>query len=350
MTIRLLVLAALLVLPPTRSDAGTPPTCNLIKIREVYPDASASYVMLQMFASNQNGVAGASVDVFDAAGTLAQSLSFPADVANGLNQSTVLIGTSNVATAFGVAPDLVAAVSLPASGGKVCWNCFGYVDCMAWGNYGGNTAGLCNFDQPPDCSLAAPGGIPSTKALRRRIDGNNPALLDAIGDDTDVSADDFEVVDPFPFNNGTIPTTTTTTTNTNTTGTGVTTTNPGGSTTTSTLGCAPAGIDGARCVLADLPPSDCVSDEVPQRIPRLASAARGLLDRAEQTTRERRRIKLVKRSAAKLATASTASARAGDKQKISPDCVAALRAVFDGARARLTAILPASSAKDGVPR
>jgi hypothetical protein len=337
---RLLVLATLVALAiPHGAHAFA-----LVKIREVYAGPNGQYVMLQLAGSNQGDVAGKSVYVFGPTGTLGGTFTFATSFANDVSQATILVGTSEVASApLGVMPDLAMTAVIDPAGGKIC---FDLVDCMGWGSFSGSTAGLCDTAEPPDCSLAP--AIPSGKALRRKIDAGNPALLELF-DDTGVSANDFEVVDPNPIDNGTIPTTTTTTT-TNTTGTGVTTTEPGGSTTSTTLGCAPIGIDGARCVLAKLPPSDCATDDVPPRIPRFASAARKLLDRAEEATKDTRRLRLVKRSAGKLSKASTASAKAGDKNKVSPDCAGALRGLFDDARGRLTALLPASSSKDTNPR
>ena len=115
------------------------------------------------------------------------------------------------------------------------------------GNYSGSPTGVG--------SAAAPGGIPSGKAIRRDLAiSGGPTILEAT-DDTDDSAADFDVLDPQPRNSLGQTGSTTTTHIGATTTTGPTTTTVFGATTTvvptttTTLACAPFGITAAQCVL-----------------------------------------------------------------------------------------------------
>ena len=67
--------------------------------------------MLQMWTAGQNVVGGHQLTVYNGDGSLAATLSFPpspgGDVANGANQATILIGTAEAQTFFGVTMDLL---------------------------------------------------------------------------------------------------------------------------------------------------------------------------------------------------------------------------------------------------
>lgn len=79
------------------------------------------------------------VHVFDGAGTLIQSFTFPAAVANGTSQAKILIATTEAQSFFGVTADLAMTAVMPSGAGKVC---FDALDCVAWGTYsraGGDT-------------------------------------------------------------------------------------------------------------------------------------------------------------------------------------------------------------------
>lgn len=167
---------------------------HVMKVVEVYAGSAAapnaSYVQLQMYAGGQNFVAGHSILVYDATGVEIGSLkaTFPAAVAVGADQSTILVGTAGVQSAFGVTPDLVLSGNLNQAGGKVC---FDAIDCFAWGNYTGDATGVGT----PFAALT------TGKAAKRTITGGtNAAGLDE-GDDTGVSSADFTAVDPAPKNN-----------------------------------------------------------------------------------------------------------------------------------------------------
>lgn len=177
-------------------------TFHLIKVREVHPSSGQdSYVELQMYAGAQNFLTGHAMTVYDSAGSLDHTSTFSSGVANGQNQRTVLIGDSEVAASFGVAPDLVdSALSIPAAGGAACWNAGGLpADCVAWGNFSGGAA-LQTATGTTVGSPVSPGGVTAGKAIRRTIEPGCPTLLEE-SDDSDSSAADFAEVTPAPRNN-----------------------------------------------------------------------------------------------------------------------------------------------------
>ncbi len=181
-------------------------TFHLIKVREVHPGSEDdSYVELQMFAAGQTFLTGHSLTVYGPTGSLVHTSTFSSGIAKGENQRTVLIGDSGVAAKFGVTPDLVdSSLSIPASGGAVCWNAGGIpADCAAWGNFSGGAA-LQTATGTSAGSPASPGGITAGKAIRRTIEPGCPTLLEE-SDDTDNSAADFSEVTPDPRNNAATP-------------------------------------------------------------------------------------------------------------------------------------------------
>jgi hypothetical protein len=175
-----------------------------MKIREAFAgradQPNAHFVELQMYSAGQNFVAGKQVKVFSAAGAEVGSFTFPAAVPNGGNQATILIGTAEVQTAFGVAPDLVMPTPvIAAAGGKACFFDPGdpyigsnptNIDCVSWGS----------FASGGDTGTPAP-AIPQGMSIERKISGgSSPSTLDP-ADDTDNSAADFQVVSPSPQKN-----------------------------------------------------------------------------------------------------------------------------------------------------
>jgi hypothetical protein len=176
---------------------------HLIKVREVYPGgAGDSYVELQMYAASQNFLGGHAMTVYDDAGALVHKSTFSTSVANGANQSTVLIGGSGVQASFGLTPDLVdPELSLPGAGGAVCWNAGGIpADCVAWGSFSGGTA-LQAATGTTVGSPVSPAGITAGKAIRRTVQPGCPTLLEE-SDDSDSSLADFSEVTPGPRDNG----------------------------------------------------------------------------------------------------------------------------------------------------
>jgi hypothetical protein len=118
-------------------------TFHLIKVREVHPGQSDdSYVELQMFASGQSMLGGHSLTLYGPSGGLVHTSTFAGAIARSANQQTVLIGDTAAQSTFGVAPDLLdSGLSIPASGGAVCWNAGGIpADCVAWGDFSGQAA------------------------------------------------------------------------------------------------------------------------------------------------------------------------------------------------------------------
>src|SRR5215470_12348804 len=186
------IAAAVLVLP-----SASPATFHDNKIREIFAgysgDPNAQYVMLQMFSSGQNLVSGHSVTFYDASGAVAGAFTFASDVANGANQSYILLATTQAETFFSITADLVITPVMTPSGGKVCYE---DIDCVSWGNFSGNP----NSPSPSGTPFGFPDGIQSGHAVRRDISHGNPSTLQE-GDDTDDSHDDFDCVNTATPNN-----------------------------------------------------------------------------------------------------------------------------------------------------
>jgi hypothetical protein len=177
--------------------ATAPATFHEMSIREVYAGTPESqYVELQMWAAGQNLVGGHALKTYSAAGAMTSTNTFAGDVANGANQSTILLATPGAEAEFGVTADAgLAAGNLEAGGGAVCWET---LDCVAWGSFAGFAG---NAPSPVGSPAAA---IPVGMALRRTIAPGCPTLLEPT-DDHDNSATDFSAVFPAPRPNSVAP-------------------------------------------------------------------------------------------------------------------------------------------------
>ena len=167
-------------------------TFHEILVREVYAGAgdNDSYVVLQAYSGGQNFLGGHSLTAYNAGGAALGTFTFGGSVGNGQNQMTVLVADTAYATGFpsGPAPDgSNANFNLSPAGGAVCW---AGLDCMSWGSFSATTS-------PSSGAPADPAGIPAGMALRRTIAPNCSTLLE-LGDDTNVSANDFFDATPNP--------------------------------------------------------------------------------------------------------------------------------------------------------
>jgi hypothetical protein len=175
-------------------------TFHLVSIREVYPGSVAKpgseYVELQMWAGGQDHVAGHQVTLYNAAGGAIANSAFPADVASGANQSTMVLASPEAEAEFGFSADAALATPdrLDPLGGAVCWES---IDCVAWGSFKGDLAN-------PVGSPASASGILDGMALRRTIAPGCPTLIEAT-DDRDDSATDFSAAFPAPRPNSVAP-------------------------------------------------------------------------------------------------------------------------------------------------
>ncbi len=190
----LLALGWLLLTVPARA------AFHLMKVVEVFPgyasNPNAQYVELQMYFPNQNFVTGHNLFVYDAAGALIGTFTFPGAVANGADQASILIATTQAQTLFGVTADLTMTPQINASGGKACFDPAPFaLECVAWGNYSGPPAGVG--------APFSPGGLPLGQAAQRRLDRGTAGVLDPL-DDTDDSATDFVSAPPTPRNNANV--------------------------------------------------------------------------------------------------------------------------------------------------
>jgi hypothetical protein len=184
-------LLALCLLGPSAAPALA--TFHLVKVREVYPGSAASpdaeYVELQMYAAGQNFVGGHFVRAYDASGAVVGTSTFPGDVPNSANQSTMLLATPQAEAAFGLVADapLSPTGQLSPAGGAVCWET---IDCVSWGSFAGSLPS-------PAGTPVAPVGVPDGMALRRSIARGCATALDT-ADDSDQSQADLEAVFPAP--------------------------------------------------------------------------------------------------------------------------------------------------------
>jgi hypothetical protein len=173
-------------------------TFHLMQIREVYPGSAlnpdSEYVELQMWSGGQNMVGGHFARTFDATGAPIATSTFPANVPNAANQSTLLLATPQAEAEFGMVADGPLTPGALSPGGAVCWET---IDCVSWGNFAGSLPS-------PAGTPAAAGGIPDGMALRRSIARGCATALES-GDDTDQSQADFEAVFPAPRPNSAPP-------------------------------------------------------------------------------------------------------------------------------------------------
>jgi hypothetical protein len=149
-----------------------------------------SYVELQAYAPGQNLVGGHTLNVWDHTSATPTPTTFSANVANGQNQATILIGDSSI-TGSSDATNTAISTIQTSGGGAICWE---NIDCISIGT--GPAAGAVI---PSPTGPAAP-FTPDGMALRRTIARGCPTLLDA-PDDTNNSAADFSLTTPLPRNN-----------------------------------------------------------------------------------------------------------------------------------------------------
>ena len=195
--VRLARLGVLLVIAWLVPMESARATFHLMLVVEVFPghpsSPNAQYVELQMYSPGQNLVAGHAVEIFDAAGGLVGTFTFPGNVPNGADQASILIATAEAQALFGVTADLPMTPVIAASGGKVCFA--GTIDCVAWGNYTGSPVGVGGPFRP--------GGLSLGRAAQRRLDRGSPGRLDP-ADDTGDSAADFVTAVPTPRSNANV--------------------------------------------------------------------------------------------------------------------------------------------------
>jgi hypothetical protein len=186
-------IAALAALAPRSAHA----TFHLNKITQVFPGTTSSpaaqYIQLQSFAAGQNLVSGHAVQIFDVNGNLLSEVDFTANVANGANQATILIATPSAQQLFGITADLTLTSTFPLRGGKICFD-LTPIDCIAWGNYVGDSTFVGSPFAP------STGLLRGQAATRNLALSGSPTMLDAT-DDTDNCANDFLFSAPAPRNN-----------------------------------------------------------------------------------------------------------------------------------------------------
>jgi hypothetical protein len=173
---------------------------HLMKVREVHSGGgTGDYVELQMYAGGQNFVSGHVIQTYDNGGNVLSTFTFPANVANGDNQRTILVADGGT---IGATPDFVdASLNVAAGGGSVCFIDTlpsNGIDCISYG-----------VTAPPSAN-PSPVGTPAPalgagQSLERSIARGCPTLLEP-ADDTNNSVSDLALASPSPRNNATAPT------------------------------------------------------------------------------------------------------------------------------------------------
>lgn len=190
-----LILAALAVatlLPAAPAQASF----HLMKIREVgggnFASFNDSYVELQMYAAGQNLTNGHTLNFWDHDDATPTPTIFTANVANGKDQATILIGDTAVANADATNMALSTMAQGPGAGGAlICWE---NIDCVSIG-----TGPAASVTPPSPVGSSAP--FPFTgEAIQRTITRGCATALDP-ADDTNNSGADFSKVTPNPRNN-----------------------------------------------------------------------------------------------------------------------------------------------------
>jgi hypothetical protein len=172
-------------------------TYHLMKIREYFTgnfgaSFNDSYVELQMYAAGQNHVASRTLSVWDHTDVApVATTTFSADVPNGQNQATILIGDTSISGSSD-ATNMALNLIQTQGGGAICWV---DVDCISVGT-----------GPAPGAAIPSPTGPAATfpftgQAIRRTIARGCPTALDP-ADDTNNSEADFSVTNtPIPRNN-----------------------------------------------------------------------------------------------------------------------------------------------------
>lgn len=177
-------------------------TFHLIKVREVYPAGTSSYVELQMLENGEYQVGGHHLVVYDSSGTITDDFTLPSNVsATSRTNAMILITGPDYGTAFPSGPSSNEAdpdLNLDAAGGAVCWFEGEPPDCVAWGDF----TGPFPAHEPPLVAgnPVSPGGVTAGKAIQRSIAPNCATALEG-ADDSDDSATDFSEQTPHPRNN-----------------------------------------------------------------------------------------------------------------------------------------------------
>jgi hypothetical protein len=183
-------------------------TFHEMSIREVYPGGpnNASYVELQMWAGAQNFVATHHLVAYNSDGSVNDNFAFAANVANGEDQSTILVADSEYSIVFDERPlsdETDANLNLSPTGGAVCWVEGSPPDCVAWGDFKGPLP--AHIPALKVGNPASPGEVTAGKALQRSIAKGCATMLEPSFDDSDDSATDFSEVEPNPRDNAMAP-------------------------------------------------------------------------------------------------------------------------------------------------
>ncbi len=178
---------------------ASPAASQQLKIRAVYLGGNitppVSFVELQMTAPGQTLLNGQVLSIWNHDGSSNTNFVLNHDVANGADQSTILIGDQGVPSAdFNVL--MHSSLTASAAAGAVC---YASIDCVSWG--GASFTG--NSSLPTSAGTPMSSGLNTTSVLIRTIARGCATALDE-ADDTNDSLADF-TSGPFAYQNNASP-------------------------------------------------------------------------------------------------------------------------------------------------
>jgi hypothetical protein len=189
-SVALVFLVAGLVLVPGPASASQ----HNMYIDEIFGGVgyapNAQFLELRMWNGGQQFVNGADVTTFDNDGTQVATEAFTADEGNGTQGASILVGTAEAATLFGVPLDLEFDDPFLSPSGKACFgsSTSSFYDCVTWGDYIG---------PQPQSPVNNPEGLVQGASFRRTYGSNG---IDGTDDHND-NERDFIIDTPDPRNN-----------------------------------------------------------------------------------------------------------------------------------------------------
>ena len=171
-------------------------------------DASVQFVEIEMAAAGQTITTDSVLGAFAADGNyLGDILVVPSNLSNAGAGVSWLMATAEFAAVTGLDPDFVFPAGLPTESGMVCWGAPGsvppdpgswshsdpdqYVDCIAYGDYGGQTAlgsGAQAFGSPDGHSLQRISDTGDNETDFACGDPATPTSNDGMSDDVGASS------------------------------------------------------------------------------------------------------------------------------------------------------------------
>ena len=149
------LVAGVALAAPAAARAAYDQTLIQEVVSEYDGDGGQQYIEMKATAAGQTGVAHTVFAIFDTAGNyVSDLLQVPGNIANGGLGARWIAATADFQDQHGFAADVTIPRNIPRAGGMICWGGGGgatpqnppswsrtdfsnYVDCLAYGNYGG---------------------------------------------------------------------------------------------------------------------------------------------------------------------------------------------------------------------